>query len=344
MQKEIVERSRLLDEKGHLKQVGFSKKPLLDYNRKDVKAGIFKIKEWDYYLVYNNDFGVALTIADNAYMGLVSATYFDFKQPTQKTETVMSLLPMGRWKLPSSATTGGIKFSNNKIKVEFIHDGKNRRIKFNMMNFYKTTSLHVDVSLSEEPAESMVIATPFKDFPKGFYYNQKIIGMKATGSIRYRGSEYSFNKETSNAILDWGRGVWPRKCTWYWGAATGTLGGKPFGFNIGYGFGDTTATTENMIFYEGKAHKLENVTFHIPINEKGKEDYMKPWKFTSSDGRFEMDFVPILDRNSFTTALVVSSKQHQVFGRFSGKAILDDGKILEIKDFLGFAEKVKNVW
>ena len=38
------------------------------------------------------------------------------------------------------------------------------------------------------------------------------------------------------------------------------------------------------------------------------------------------------------------SDQHQVFGRFSGTVILDDGRKLEIRDLMGFAEKVRNKW
>ena len=34
--------------------------------------------------------------------------------------------------------------------------------------------------------------------------------------------------------------------------------------------------------------------------------------------------------------------QHQVFGRMSGMAILDDGTKIKVKDFLCFAEKVHN--
>ena len=71
---------------------------------------------------------------------------------------------------------------------------------------------------------------------------------------------------------------------------------------------------------------------------------MSPWTFTSSDGRFEMDFIPVLDRFSDTNVLLIRSWQHQVFGRFSGKAVLDDGTELEIRDILGFAEKVRNRW
>ena len=131
--------------------------------------------------------------------------------------------------------------------------------------------------------------------------------------------------------------MWTYDNTWYWGSGNGTVGGKPFGFNIGYGFGDTSTATENVIFYDGKAHKLDDVTFHIP-----EEDYMSLWKFTSSDGRFEMEFEPVLDRAARLSAGLVSSDQHQVFGKMRGRAVLDDGRFIELKDFMCFAEKVHN--
>ena len=71
---------------------------------------------------------------------------------------------------------------------------------------------------------------------------------------------------------------------------------------------------------------------------------MSPWKFTSDDGRFEMDFEPVMLRASNTDFKILCSDQNQVFGKFTGKAVLDDGTVLEIKDFMGFAEKVHNTW
>ena len=79
MQKEISGRGRLLDENGELLQKGYAKKLLLDYDRTNIKARGYRIKEWDYYLIYNDDFGVAFTIADNSYMALLSVSLLDFK-------------------------------------------------------------------------------------------------------------------------------------------------------------------------------------------------------------------------------------------------------------------------
>lgn len=67
---------------------------------------------------------------------------------------------------------------------------------------------------------------------------------------------------------------------------------------------------------------------------------MKLWTFTSGDGRFEMEFEPVLDCAAGISMLALSSDQHQVFGKMSGTVVLDDGKFIELKDFMCFAQKV----
>jgi len=69
---------------------------------------------------------------------------------------------------------------------------------------------------------------------------------------------------------------------------------------------------------------------------------MKPWTFTSNDGRFELTMTPILDRQDDINFVIIKNLGHQVFGRYSGWVVLDDGSRLEIKDLLGFAEKITN--
>ena len=336
MQHEITQKGALLGADGNLREPGWARSLLLDYRRADVKANKLRIKEWDYYIVTNDSFGIALTIADNSYMGLISASVLDFEKPWEQTVSVMTAFPMGKFKLPETSATGDTLYGDKRVQMAFSVLEGERRLSCRFERFLGEDALELELSLAQPPMDSMVIATPFSA-PRAFYYNQKINCMRASGEAVLGKRRFVFSPEMSFGTLDWGRGVWTYDNTWYWGNGNGVVNGKPFGFNIGYGFGDTSAASENLLIYDGVAHKLSKVQFNIP-----EDSFLKPWTFSSDDGRFEMDFVPILDRAARTNALIIESDQHQVFGRFSGKAVLDDGTALELRDFLGFAEKVRN--
>ena len=341
MQHEITERIPLLDGSGNLTQPGYAKKLLPVYRRADIKAGRLRIKEWDYYLINNGRFALALTVDDNGYMGLDSISLLDFENGWEITTSPMSFMPLGKLRMPETSAVGDVHHAGSGHSITFKNDGSGHRTLIaQMKKFGPAGSIYARVELFDEPEESMVICTPF-DKPGHFYYNQKINCMRAKGEVVYDGKTYVFDPSDSFAVLDWGRGVWTYHNTWYWGSASYQVDGVPFGWNIGYGFGDTSAASENMLFYDGKAHKISAVKFNIPGEEK---DFMSPWTFTSDDGRFEMDFVPVLDRAACTDVKLIKSDQHQVFGRFTGKAVLDDGRVIEVRDFPGFAEKVINKW
>ena len=343
MQYEIRQAIPLLDGQGNLTKAGYAKRLLPVYDRSKVKGGFARLKEWDYYYVGNDRFGIALTIADNSYMGLASISFLFFEgTPWEITKSAMGIFPMGKTGLPSTSAAGVSAVSGKGHALLFqVGEGK-RVLTAHMKNFKCGQPIDIRVTLDREPEESMVICTPFHK-PGHFYYNQKINCMRAGGAVTIGADTYTFEPDSAFGVLDWGRGVWTYHNTWYWGSASGLVDGVDFGFNIGCGFGDTSAASENMLFYAGKAHKLSQVRFVIPM-KNGKEDYLEPWTCTSDDGRFEMRFHPIMDRASCTDAKLIKSDQHQVFGRFNGAAVLDDGTRLAVRDLMGFAEKVENKW
>ena len=336
MQK-LMTHGELLGDDGALIESGYAISLVREYRRSAIKASTLRIKEWDYYLIYNGSFGVALTIADNAYMSMLSVSVIDFNAPNETTASVMGAFPMGRVHLPETSKEGSSKLRIGKSEFAYFVGNGKRRLICHMDKFADRKPFDCDITLSNEPQDSMGIATPFKNKPTSFYYNQKIVGMRTEGIIRFSGRSLKFKPDDSFGLLDWGRGVWTYDNTWYWGSGNADINGHAFGFNIGYGFGDTSAASENMLFYDGKCHKLDDVTFNIPASS-----YTDPWTFTSSDGRFEMEFVPIIDRAAKIDVKVIVTDQHQVFGRLSGKAVLDDGTVIEVKDVLCFAEDVHN--
>lgn len=344
-QREITEKTRLLDEKGNVERAGYAKKMLYRYNRENITANKARLKEWDYYYIGNDDCALCLTIADMGYIGALSATVMDFSDLWQVTKSAVFLFPMGKVKLPLTSVTGDVAWKTGKVEMIFENADGKRRLHGRYPKFGKNKEdLVFDVTVTDEPEESMVIATPFSE-DKHFYFNQKINCMTADGSFRYGEKEYSLAKDKKTlATLDWGRGVWTYDNTWYWSSLQTILpSGDRFGFNVGYGFGANDQASENMLFFNGKSHKLDEVTFNIPQKD-GADDYMSDWTFTSNDGKFEMDFHPIIDRYEPFDLKFFAMIPHQVFGKFSGKATLEDGTVVEIKDVLGFAEKVHNKW
>ncbi len=343
MQRKLTQPGYLHDEKGRLIETGYATGLIKTYDRSRLAASPLRVKEWDYYLINSDSYALALTIADNGYMGLDSVSFMDFEARAQTTCSSMKWLPLGRRGLPPSSVRGNVHAQGRGYSLTFENNGVKRRLFGQYAPFGRHGGIRFDVTLTDAPRDSMVIVTPFRENPKAFYYNQKINCLRASGRVLVDDREYLFAPAHSFAVLDWGRGVWTYKNTWYWGSASGLVGGEPFGFNIGCGFGDPSAASENMLFYKGVAHKLSAVRFNIPQKD-GREDYLAPWTFSSDDGRFEMDFSPVLDRSALMDFKLLCSNQHQVFGRFSGVVKLDDGKTLEIRNLVGFAEKVFNKW
>lgn len=333
----------LLSADGTLSEAGYATSLVKTYDRKAIRGGKARIKEWDYYLIYNGRYGVALTIADNSYMGMLSASFLDFEAKTEKTVSPMFWLPFGKTNFPASSASGDIVKSIKGASGSFTHEDGGRRLKFHLDQFEKDQAFDCDILLTDAPRDTMVIATPFAEKKTAFYYNQKIIAMRAAGSFTIGGVTRSFDPADSFGLLDWGRGVWTYDNTWYWGGGQGEVDGRVVGFNIGYGFGDVSAASENMLFVDGVAHKLDRLAFNIPLKD-GTEDYLSPWTFTSSDGRFETAFTPILDRAADTNVGPLLSDQHQVFGYMDGLITLDDGSKITLNHFLCFAEKVHNKW
>ena len=166
----------------------------------------------------------------------------------------MNPFPMGRFGLPATSEEGNTVYSDKRLKMSFTVEDGSRQIQCEFLDFYKGKPFTCDIRLEQPQMDTMVIATPWKEKKTAFYYNQKINCMKASGYMEYDGTRYTFSRDTDYGTLDWGRGVWTYDNRWYWGQQRHGRGSLS-GFNIGYGFGDTSAASENMLFYDGVCHK-----------------------------------------------------------------------------------------
>jgi hypothetical protein len=342
-QHEITAPGALLDAQGNLTAAGWSRQYLLDCNLEN--ANFYKLrflqplrmKRWDYYAIFTPTHFFSFTVSDIGYLGMIFAYIVDFEKKHYHEETVGVPFASGV-ALPRNSTEGESLFDNGKVRLHFTAGEGERKVSANWPHF-EGEGLSAEVSFAQ-PADhqSMNIIIPIEG--RRFYYNRKVNCMPASGWVTYKGQHFALDPKTCLGSLDWGRGVWAYDSFWVWASASGFLpDGRTVGLNMGYGFGDTSAATENAFILDGVVHKYGQVDFSYD-----PKDFMKPWTMRSPDKRLDLTFEPFLERVATTDLRLLRSEVHQMFGRYSGVVHTDRGEVIELNGLVGFAEEHYARW
>jgi hypothetical protein len=343
IQYELANPGPLLDAFGNINQVGWSRQPVLDCNLEQANfyrihpLQRFRIKRWDYYGVTTLSFFFSVTLAHLGYAGQVFAYFVDFESGEHTEATVT--IPFGSGiLLPRNSTEGESHYRNSPLSLQFDVQSEERHLMVEWPGF-AGKGLAANLQMEVRPDhESMVIVIPFTH--NRFYYNRKINCIPVDGWVEFGSERLEISSKDSLANLDWGRGMWPYNSFWVWASESGFLqDGRTLGLNFGFGFGDTSKATENAIILNGKVHKLGKVHF-----EYDSTNFMQPWKLTSPDDRLQLIFEPFIERVARTNLLLITSEVHQMFGRYSGKAVTDEGEVIHVDGLVGWAEEHHARW
>lgn len=334
MQNQITDKVLLLNNKGHLTHKGYATKMNFIYNKENVKSFPLKLKEWNFYQFIKDKYSLQLTIGHVSYACSINATLINLETGNRHEIGAFKL-----FKTPS-LDDNPEDYSYNEYKDENLFmsfevtEGKRILYVKGKNEKYKDVEIRLDIE-NDINNEKMVIATPFKKKTQ-FYLNYKENYYNVIGFARFDDFEVSFDNATG--LIDWGRGVWPFSHQWFWGNLTSFINNVPFGFNIGWGFGDLSNATENMFFYNKKAYKLGEL-----IVNRNPNNYMDPWHLKDKEGNIELHFTPIYDNYTFNKVLFVNTHCDQVYGYFKG-FIKVDGKKIEFDNILAFIEHAVNKW
>ena len=102
-------------------------------------------KRQDYYCITGGDTVLALTIADNSYMGLESVSLIDLGTRWQHTRSFMRLMPLGRTGLPSASGQGSVAVERPGYALRFDNDGMRRELIVRVDDFreHKLSLIHI---------------------------------------------------------------------------------------------------------------------------------------------------------------------------------------------------------
>lgn len=333
--REITARQKLLDKDGNLINAGYAKHMYFDYDKKLAKRPAFSLKEWDFYQIHFGHTVLQMTIGHVSYCADASATVIDLDTGKRRTVSSTAILPGRKRKtMPTDPEAPNkVQVFGKNFHMQFLSNGSRRRLTLCCSDKYGVKA-DIDVLLTncDREKEKMVIATPFGK-KRRWYLNYKENCFSATGHCAIDDMRYEI--ENGFGLLDWGRGVWPFSSEWVWGNGGTVVDGKHFGFNIGWGFGDTSAATENMFFFDNKAYKL-GVVKETKSGEK--------LRYKDDAKRFDFTAEPIFDNFTKRDVAFIHTQCHQVFGIWKGSVVLDDGSKIKIPPFLAFCERAENRW
>lgn len=312
-ERELTEPVALCTADGRLNPdaVGWSRQPIIDCSALPGSWG--RRKRWDFWCVIGDGFAMNLTLADVDYLGLADVWFRDFATGEEVTATAPA--PLGRG-VDLAAGRGG------KL-LRFTDDPGGTTLAV------RSTRLHADVRV-DRPAhhESLTVVIPWSD--TRFQCTTKDVGRPASGTITVGGRTY----EPTWACLDFGRGKWPYRTTWNWGAGADPATGVAL--QVGGKWTDGTGMTENAVFVDGRlAVKVgDELTWAYD-----RTDWLQPWRVTSADGSTDLTFTPHHDKVGRLNAGVAASATDQCFGTWDGQMAAT-----RIDHLTGWAEEATWRW
>jgi hypothetical protein len=336
MQNEISSPLSVLGDDGMPMNFGWSRQPDFFYDPVMVSAPRYRLSESERYIVHSPTHLVVFEIRDDGWIGNMGISVISLRDKKRSTQTFNTMVPMGAYELPPNSTKGSVKWRQKKTHLDFIcMEGGARIIKTEIPKYGRQRSLRGALVLTEPPSpQSLITHQQWRGEKSTFRYSRCSPWYTVEGVIQFGSSEIIFTKGNGWGILDWTRCSRPKADIRYWAVACGMSEGRQLSFCVGYSLADSSKGTENAFFVDGILHKLDQVTFHIPLS-----NWLSTWRFTSNDNRLEMIFTPHQERKDRKRFFFHNSSRRQVCGFFSGKVQLDDGSEIVFNNLTGFAER-----
>ncbi len=337
-EKELLEATLLCDHKGNLnpQAIGYARKPLITSN---LKGHFMRKKKWNYWCVFGDEILFSATISHLDYAAVCFVYFLEYE--TQRFfEKTITLPPISKRVKMSQDVLETVICKDSDISISITYNGTNETYLTVHIEDFDDDVLDAKLKIQHlDEDDSLNVVIPWNR--QTFQFTAKHHTLPTSGTVTLGEKTYTFEPRESFAVLDYGRGVWPRESTWNWGMASQRLGFHRVGLNLGGQWTDGTGMTENAIFIDGHMTKIhEDVLFIYD-----QKDLMKPWKIhTRFSDDVNLTFTPFFERVAETDAKVIKSAVHQMVGYYNGKVKLDNGAYFHIQQLLGTCEDHAAKW
>ena len=237
--------------------------------------------------------------------------------------------------LPDQVGGGSISVDRRSLRLSIDEEPAGTRLQASFPDF------EADLLVRRPDGhQSLSVVIPWS--AKRFQFTNKDVARPADGFVSWRGRTYRFTSDGSSwGALDFGRGKWPYRTRWNWGAGAGKVGSSAVGLQLGGKWTVGTGMTENALYVDGVITKIsEELEWTYD-----RSDWLRPWSIrTPGSDRVDLTFSPVYDKRSRLKLGVASSSVDQCFGTYEGTIVPEDGRRLEIGGLFGWAEEATWRW
>lgn len=336
VEQEIFEPTLLCDRKGNLNPaaIGYARKPIIQCN---LRGNFMRKKRWNCWSIYGDEMMFSATVSHLDYAVLCNVYVFEYE--TQRYFEKNMILPIGALTKMSKNVYETTSFRTHTTSVLFKYEAGITNLQIMIDNFNEeplTANLHIEHPHDDD---SLNLVIPWNR--QTFQFAAKHHTLPTSGTVNIGNRTFLFGRDDSFAVLDYGRGIWPRQASWNWGMASQRIGKRRIGLNFGGKWTDGTGLTENAIFIDGQMQKIsEDVQFIYD-----RTNFMKPWKIESKfTNRVRLTFEPFYERIATSNTPLLKYETHQMFGYYNGRIQLDNGSWLHIPQMIGCVEECMTTW
>lgn len=303
----------------------------------------FHFKQFQFFGGIGDDLIFGCALADTAYLGAIFV--YVYRISDQKMLTWQFKRPLGfGLKMTNRPDNGVSVFKSGKkiIRMSYQLNAQGERRKILDIDFGKELKLKAEM-IEFPDYESMALCSPCSI--NGWVYAQKTAALPVTGSIKCALGHFDLKARNVYGHHDFSAGYMRRETFWNWACFSGMSHNNrksddspAIGLNVSWGVNET-GYSENCFWVDNTLYTLPQVQFRFD-----RDDPHSTWRIRSEDQRIDLSFVPEGLHKEQINALVLATNFKQLFGRFDGYLISEDGQRFDIENYYGFVEDHYSKW
>ena len=298
----------------------------------------FNFKRFQYFGGISDDLIFGCALADLRYIG--AAFVYVYRLSDGKMQTWQYKRPFSfGLDLTNRPDNGTSTFKSGKrtIQMRYQLNSQGERRKALDIDFGSELKIQAKMFESND-FQTMALCTPCA--VNGWVYAQKTAALNVSGLVECQLGNFDLQDSNCYGHHDFSAGYMRRETFWNWACFSGTSNSKSqaLGLNVSWGVNET-GYSENCFWVGNHLHTLPQVQFKFD-----RDDEHSNWRISSQNKQINLSFKPEGMHKERLNAGLMATNFKQIFGRFNGYLMTEDGQRFEIENQYGFVEDQYSKW